>query len=305
MIVTGAVTMLIDRQRYRNLLLSVLVGLSISPAVQTARTYQASWDKQQLLYWQLHWRAPSLQPNTMLVTDQEILFFMGVSPTTFALNVLYPQVKQWPEASYWFNAGMEHISWEQFGAGEPAVFQSFTETFRATPEGVVAVSFDPGLDQCLWVMRTEYADLRGLSDTAAEWLSVSNPARIQLAPDTMPPPEIFGEEPPHGWCYYYEKADLARQFQQWQVVIALWKQSAQNGGVRPRNSIELLPIIEAYARLGDWKSAQKLTMQGLVLPDRSNSVLCDVWRELGATAAASFERDQTVVAVQRQLGCQK
>jgi hypothetical protein len=304
MMMTGAVAMLVDRRRYRNLLLSALVGLSISPAAQTARSYQASWDKQQQFYWQLHWRAPSLKPNTLLVTDQEILFFMGVYPTTFAVNVLYPQLEPWPKASYWFDAGTEHVSWDKFSAGEPAVFEKYTETFRATREGVLAIAFEPGLDQCLWVMRPEYVDLRDLSETAKGWLSVSDPAQIQPSPDSTPPPDIFGSEPARGWCYYYEKADLARQFQQWQTAINLWNQAEQNR-LRPRNSIELLPFIEAYARSGDWKSAQKLTSQGEGLPDRSVSVSCNVWKELGATAAASAERDQTTAAVLAELGCQR
>ncbi len=303
MIVTGAVTLLVERPRYRNVVLSVLVGLGLSLPIQTARSYQASWDKQQQFYWQLHWRAPSLQPGTLIVTDQEILFFMGIYPTAFAINVLYPQVEPWPAASYWFDAGMEQVSWDSFSAGEPATFVKYTETFSATNQNVLAIAFDPGFDQCLRVLRPEYADLRDMSSIAKSWLAVSNAGRIKAAPEETPPPAIFGQEPARGWCYYYEKADLARQYQQWDQVVQLWKQAGQ-AGVRPRNSIELLPFIEAYARTGDWATAKKLTSQGNTLPDRSASVLCDVWRELGSTAAASSARDQTVTAVKAQLGCQ-
>ena len=303
MIVTGAVMALIDRPGARNVVLSVLLGLGVSLPVQTARSYQASWDKQEQLYWQLHWRAPSLEPNTMLVSDQEILFFMGIYPTAFAINMLYPQTQAWPAASYWFDAGMERVSWEQFSAGEPATFSRYTETFSATKQNIVAIAFQPELDQCLWVLRPEYADLRDLTPTARAWLSVSDPSRIHATPASAPPADIFGREPTRGWCYYYEKADLARQFGQWGTVMQLWGQAARIG-VRPRNSIELLPFIEAYARSGDWAAAAKLTRQGAALPDRSTSVLCDVWRGLGSTAAASAQRDQTVGNMKRQLGCQ-
>ncbi len=303
MIVTGAVMALIDRPGSRNIVLSLLLGLGVSLPVQTARSYQASWDKQEQLYWQLHWRAPALVPNTMLASDQEILFFMGIYPTAFAINMLYPQAEAWPAASYWFDAGMEQVSWEQFSAGQPATFSRYTETFSATSQNVVAITFQPGLDQCLWVMRPEYADLRDLTPTARAWLSVSDLSRIRPAPEAAPPADIFGRELAHGWCYYYEKADLARQYGQWATVAQLWGQATRMG-VRPRNSIELLPFIEAYARSGDWATAAKLTKQGQALPDRSTSVLCDVWRELGSTAAASPERDQTVSTVKKQLGCQ-
>ncbi len=303
MIVTGAVTMLVERPSYRNAVLSVLVGLGLSLPVQTARSYQGSWDKQEQFYWQLHWRAPSLQPNTLIVSDQEILYFMGIYPTAFAINVLYPQKQTWPTASYWFDAGMERVDWESFSTGEAASFTKYTEEFSATNHDVLAISFDPGADQCLWVLRPEYADLRGLTPTAKAWLAVSDPARIQASPEDVPPQAIFGNEPARGWCYYYESADLARQYGQWQTVLQLWKEAMQTA-VRPKNGIELLPFIEAYGRSGDWSSASKLTKQAQSLPDRSTSVLCDIWRELGSTASASVQRDQAVAAVKHQLGCQ-
>jgi hypothetical protein len=303
MVVTGIVVTVIERPRYRNAVLSVLVGLGMSLPVQTARSYQGSWDKQEQLYWQLHWRAPSLKPSTLIVSDQEILYFMGIYPTAFAINVLYPQQLAWPAASYWFDAGMERVNWDAFSTGEAATFAKYTEEFSATNRDVLAITFQPELEQCLWVLRPEYVDLRDLSTTAKDWLAVSDPGRIQAAPQVTPPADIFGNEPSHGWCYYYEKADLARQYQQWGTVVQLWKQ-ASGSGLRPRNSIELLPFIEAYARTGDWTLASKLTKQGQALPDRSTSVLCDVWRNLGETATASAERDRTVASVKGELGCQ-
>ncbi len=303
MIVTGLVLSLVERPRARNLVLSILLGLGISLPVQTARSYQASWDKQQQFYWQLHWRAPSLKPNTLIVSDQEILFFMGIYPTAFAINVLYPQVQAWPAASYWFDAGMERVNWTSFSAGEPATFVKYTETFTATNRNVLAIAFQPEQDQCLWVLRPEYADLRDLTATAKAWLGVSDLGRIQDSPESEPPSQIFGKEPAHGWCYYYEKADLARQSGQWDSIVQLWKE-ALKGGLRPKNSIELLPFIEAFGQTGDWATARKMTIQGATLPDRSTSVLCDIWRELGSSAPASSERDATVPSVKQALGCQ-
>ena len=33
------------------------------------------------------------------------------------------------------------------------------------------------------------------------------------------PAHIFGAEPPHDWCYYYQKASLARQLGDWAQVV--------------------------------------------------------------------------------------
>jgi hypothetical protein len=304
MLVTGLVYALIDRDRNRHLILSVLLGLAIGLHVQTARSYQASWDKQEQFYWQLHWRAPALEPNSLIVSDQEILFYMGIYPTAFSINLLYPQTTPPPASSYWFNAGFEHVNFDEFSAGKPAVFEKYATTFTATVDHVVAITFEPGDNQCLWILGPQYADVRGLTPEAATWLKVSNASRILSGPATTPPPAIFGAEPRPTWCYYFEKADLARQSKDWPRIVQLWT-DANGQGLHAGNGIELSPFIEAYAQQGDWAAARKLTLQAQTLPDRSTSVLCDVWRGFASSTQPSGERDQAMTAVQGQLGCQK
>ena len=304
MLVTGMVYMLIDKPFYRHIVLGILLGLGIGLQVQTARSYQASWDKQEEFYWQLYWRAPALQPNTLLVSDQEILFYMGYYPTAFAINLLYPQVSDPPVASYWFNAGTEHINWNTFAGGQSVELDKYVTTFSANVHDVVAFTFEPGLDQCLWILRPQYQDVRGLTPEAYTWMKVSNISRIQPVSKAIPPEAIFGNEPYHDWCFYYEKADLASQDQEWGKIIQLW-QEAGHKGVRAHNSIELLPFIEAYAEEGNWTLAGSITIQAEVLPDRNSSELCDVWRGLGSTTPQSPERDQTAALIEARLGCQE
>ncbi len=303
LLVTGLVYALVSRESSRHLVLSALLGLSIGLQVQTARSYQASWDKQEQFYWQMHWRAPALQPGTLIVSDQEILFYMGIYPTAFSLNLLYPQTTPAPVSSYWFNAGFEHVNFDEFAAGKPVTFEKYATTFTASPSDVVAITFEPGQNQCLWILGPQYADVRGLTPEASTWLRLSNPGRILAAPATVPPRVIYGEEPKHTWCYYFEMADLATQVGDWQSAAQLWTQASQQG-LRAGNGVELMPFINAYARLNDWQTARKLTIQAESLPDRSTSALCDVWRGLATQAAPSADRDQTAQGVEAQLGCQ-
>ncbi len=304
MLVVGLTYALVDRSLHRFLVLSVLLGIGVSLQVQIARNFQASWDKQQQFYWQLYWRAPALKPNTMIVSDQEILFYMGIYPTAFAINMLYPQVTPPPTASYWFNAGFEHLNFDKFAAGQTDTFEKYATTFTADVHNVVAITFEPGQDQCLWVLGPQLANARVITPQAATWLTVSNPSRILATSETMPPAQIFGSEPARTWCYYYEKAELAAQYGDWPTAVVLWRDASKQG-LRAANSIELLPFIAASARLDDWEQAKTLTAGAQALPDRSTSVLCDLWRDLGATAPPSAQRDQTAALVESQLGCQK
>ena len=69
---------------------------------------------------------------------------------------------------------------------------------------------------------------------------------------------LFGNEPSHGWCYAYAKAEIARQSGQWDEVVNLFKE-AQKEDLSPALPVEYLPFIEAFARIGDMDTAIKLT----------------------------------------------
>ena len=323
MILIGLVYWLIEKPAYRHLILSLLLGLAVGFQAQTAHDFQVSWDKQLQFYWQLHWRAPGLQPNTLIAADTEILPLMGYYPTAFALNILYGQPfgpSQSTQAAtsqpdYWFNAGFEHINWSTFGQTQPVDFFKYSSTFSATRQEVVSITFEPQQQQCLWVLRPSYQDVRFLTPEAYRWMDLTNLSRILPEPQKgsisgasgvnfTPPGAVFGNEPEHTWCYYYEKADLASQQSDWKSITQLW-QEASTKGFRPRASVELIPFIEAFARSGDWKTAQDLTSSANVYPPRAQSLLCSLWKNIEKSTQPDAQRAATLALLKNKLGCQE
>ena len=65
-----------------------------------------------------------------------------------------------------------------------------------------------------------------------------------------PPAVVFGGEPEHGWCYFYQKADLARQRGDWEQIPVLLKE-ALDAGHYPEDALEWMPFLQASAVLGD------------------------------------------------------
>jgi hypothetical protein len=61
---------------------------------------------------------------------------------------------------------------------------------------------------------------------------------------------VFGPEPARGWCYFYEKADLARQRGDWDEVLALGNEALDKEFV-PQDSVEWIPFLQGYAIAGD------------------------------------------------------
>jgi hypothetical protein len=72
------------------------------------------------------------------------------------------------------------------------------------------------------------------------------------------PVYAFGTELPHEWCYYFQKADLARQQGDWEMVMQLGDE-AQQLGLHPNDQIEWLPFLQAYAILGDQKKIKEIS----------------------------------------------
>ena len=74
---------------------------------------------------------------------------------------------------------------------------------------------------------------------------------------STPPSSIFGAEPQHGWCYYFEKAELARQQGNWQMVDKLGDE-ALNQGLYPSDRIEWMPFLQSYVVLGELDKAHHM-----------------------------------------------
>ena len=72
-----------------------------------------------------------------------------------------------------------------------------------------------------------------------------------------PPEDIFGKEPAHDWCYYYEKADLARQGQDWQQVVTLGDEATKLG-LAPKDTSEWMPFLQGYFMAGDTDRAKEI-----------------------------------------------
>ena len=92
-------------------------------------------------------------------------------------------------------------------------------------------------------------------------IPLSDPTRIIL--DTNEIAKLpFVSEPDHTWCYYYAKAELARQKGDWQQVSDLINE-AISLGYGPEDPFEWLAYIEAQAMIGDMISAEKFSNQTL------------------------------------------
>lgn len=303
---------LVRKPVQRIVLLGLLVGLAVSMHLRVANIYRWSWVKQTRFYHQLSWRAPALQPGTAVFSDGEIFMYVGLYSHAAGINLIYPPQLSGQELPYYFfSLGRQFgYSMPDFLKGQaigPVEFRHFTFSGH-TKEGIV-IYYNPDEQDCLEVLIPEDANDPGLPEITRKAVRNSNVSRILPGPqpDGFPPEEIFGPEPEHGWCYLYQKADLARQMGSWEEVAALGDE-ARAAGYHPKASasntaVEWMPMIEGYARVGRWDDAEALSLSVFEKDKRIDARLCNLWDHLVETTPASETRDLLVEVVRKSAKC--
>lgn len=126
-----------------------------------------------------------------------------------------------------------------------------------------------------------------------ELVGASNLENILAQAEEGPPAHVFGAEPEHGWCFYYEKAALAAQLKDWPRVRELMAE-ARELGLSSSYGFEWLPLLEAHAASEDWVQATETSEFIHRLHPSNDSLLCAAWATIleatpSQAAAAAFD----------------
>jgi hypothetical protein len=141
-------------------------------------------------------------------------------------------------------------------------------------------------------------------------ISLANLSRIQpqpITPGYRPPAALYGPEPPHTWCYYFENADLARQTGDWTNVARIGDQ-VQQMGYKPSNPAsnsphEWIPFIEGYAHTGRWMDASKVTKAAFDQDVLYKPMLCDLWQRLLTSTPKASTQPAATKDMNDEIGC--
>jgi hypothetical protein len=121
------------------------------------------------------------------------------------------------------------------------------------------------------------------------------------------PLNIFGPELKHNWCYYYEKAALAAQEEDWQEIVDLGTQAYQKDylpSLSSKHAHEYLPFIEGYAHAGRWHEAQILTQYAAEKSAYAlRNALCVLWQRIEKGSDANLDQEIVIADVRKELGC--
>ena len=205
-------------------------------------------------WWQVAWRAPQIQPGVTLIASypgsslSEDYFIWGPA------NLIYYPEKQ--------EANPVEIQIPAAVLTDDVVLEISTNGGVETPLrrgnylerdfGNVLVMIQSRSNGCVRIIN---GDVPELSPSDQHRLLLIAPysrlENVVTEGEFQTPPEVvFGQEPEHDWCFYYQKADLARQRGEWEQIPDLLKE-ALDQGYYPEDGLEWMPFLQANAVLGN------------------------------------------------------
>lgn len=305
---------LIHKNEYRAVALSLLVTLSMGKQIQFAHAFREDWELQKSFFWQLAWRAPNIQPRTALLSDDSAIRFSTDYSLAAPLNWLYnpDNPNGGVDYAYFFIGTRLHHELPDLKENLPIQSNVRLSSFSGNTSDMLVLQFRA--PACLHILDPQYySDIPAppnsidvTKDMLADGIPVLTSRALQALPlsdvsrilpngttgapalssvEGAPPSFLFGTEPAHTWCYYFQKADLARQLGDWEQVASLGDEAFAIPYL-PNDASEFLPFIEAYLRLGRIDDAREWTRNASRQMPVIAPALCAVWQRVAADGIA-------------------
>lgn len=249
---TGLIGLLRNRIARGALMCTVLL-ISFLVQWQNQTNYADIWKTTQDYWQQLIWRAPSLQMGTTIVTAGSLLTEEDYEIFSPASMIYYPATTDWAPVSA---EVLSENTVRDIRLGEK-VYRNVREIYTEKDYQQLLAISKPDVNACLRVIngKNPVYSLRDYSRIPSIG-SYSKTEQILLDSEmTVGYPFFLPKEQEHGWCYYFEKMELALQQDDPQSAAALADEAFERN-LHAGDSVELIPVIEAYAKTGRMDDAR-------------------------------------------------
>lgn len=292
-IILFLVILFISRNRAMfSIIFGGILGLSVSFQIHQANNYRNEWDSFRDFMDQISWRIPSLEENTLLVTDELPLKFYSDNSLTAAINWVYADRFQKGTLPYLINYTKARLgkSLPSLNPDTRVVHNYRTHVFSGNTNQMILFYHQP--PGCVHIADPELDVYNPLISPAIRpSMSLSRPDLI-LLDEKQEPAFFLSNTHPETWCYYYQKASLY-------VANQNWKKAAELGDIAfalddyPNDASERVPFIEAYAMDSQWEKAINLTKITYQVSNLYQPMLCELWERILERTDSNISVDQT------------
>jgi len=303
--IAGLIELFIRNDRIKTYIFALLIAMGVGQQFFNANIFRRDWTKQQEIYWQLAWRIPAMKPNTALLTDQLPIDYESDLAFTAPINWMYAPDYERSNLPYVLIYTEKRLGRTSLPSLEP-------DTSITLP--VRRVSFQGSTSQALVIYMPQNGCLRVLDPRRGDETTYERQSRFlvdaiplsdlsNIIPDADQTAQLpFLSEPEHTWCYYFAKAELARQQGDWDRVIDLINEAGALG-YEPEDPFEWLTYIEAQALTGNIEAAEKTSREAFKLDNGIRKGLCEVWKRVQAAGSAGSEADTRLHQILSDFQC--
>ncbi len=305
LLLVGGVERIPSSQWIKISLIALLSGLAVGAHFQNAVAFQRDWSYQRAFFEQLRWRVPQIKPGTLLLSNIISETHSSDNSLTAALNWLYFDTVQGEDLPLlFFYVETRQASYFPNPVSGVEVERQYGRfRFRGHTDRTLVLFFEP--PACLRLLDPNLDRFNPtLSEEIRQVAHLSNWEQVEEMPH-----RAIGDFPlalndaAESWCYFYQKAEWARQKGKWEEVVA-WGEKGRASGDSPNRADERIPLIQGYAMLGNWSRAIELTHETLRINPRLNRILCQLWREIEQNTAPSESQQSALRTVYQTLKCE-
>jgi hypothetical protein len=284
---------------------AVFIALAAGRQFQWSNDFRRDWNAQKNLFWQMTWRAPGLEPGTTVMMNEELAFYADNSIGA-ALNWIYAPDNHTDRVDYvlFYPTNRLGGALPSLEPGHSIKYDYLAGQFEGSTSQVVAFYYAP--PGCLRLLDPEidpYNRLIPEDSLMREAAGLSSSTLIHDDEANARMPEIFNLEPTHGWCYYFEQADLARQVRDWKRVAELGDTAFALDDY-PNDPLERFVFIEGYAHVGEWEKALEYSdISYKVSKNVVGPLLCRLWERIGNEVPVSPEKGEFVTQAKTLFVC--
>ncbi len=263
-------------------------------------------------FWQqMAWRAPDIRAGTTLAVDYAGIYYTESADLVWGpANIIYypePSAKM-PIRIPISAAQMEaDLRKNALAGGSATQNHIIINVLRYDYDNLLVIS-QPSLNSCVHVMDARWPAFSAYEDTVIVSIAGKSKTENILPVNESPalPENLFGAEPEHGWCYFYQKADLARQLGDWETVTRLEAEAAQRG-YEANDPIEWIPFLQARVLRGDadgLASLMKIIKSNSLYKADGDYYMTQFCNSIRMLDAAGFEAPTETMSAAQGLFCQ-
>lgn len=259
--IVGFIEWLIAKNNRKVILYIMITSLAVSHHFMVGNSYRRDWEIQKDFLQQLVWRAPELKKGTLLLTHELPIKYATDNSLSAAINWVYEPENHSRDISIMLaytkaRPGSALLPELQFGTKINYPYR--TLRFSSNLDNSLVIYYPT--DGCLRVLDPIYTNFEFFPQVPyqlTDSIFISNLSTIISTQISPSPPNFFGKEKSKNWCYYFQKAELARQEKNWREIVNFLHQ-AELAGFYAENSSEYMVFVEALINLDEIERAREI-----------------------------------------------